>query len=103
MQYPFSLTLKKNERSSIRINLGSSVTDVIEQLNNSTSVTLLSYKTPANISDTLTFSNVVDTSDIENTGNVTLNVSDLKTGPSLIGLIGSLNTISQSFPSKPRH
>jgi hypothetical protein len=70
---------------------------ILYSVNNTTSVTILSYKTPANITDTLTFSSVVDTSDISNTGNVTLNVNNLKIGPSLIGLIGSLNTISQSF------
>ena len=65
--------------------------------NNTTSITLTNYKTPAGISDTLTFNTVIDTANISNLQAVSLNISNLMIGPAFSGLIGSSNTISQNW------
>ena len=64
--------------------------------NNSTSVTLTNYTTPTTDNDVLTFSSVVDTSDIANTAAVTLNISNLSLGPKFFGLENMINTASQN-------
>jgi hypothetical protein len=64
--------------------------------NNTSSIVLTNYKTPSNISDTLTFNGVVDTSDISNTSSVSKTVDNLKVGPSFVS-VSSSNTISQNW------
>jgi hypothetical protein len=59
----------------------------------------INYKTPANASDTLTFNNIVDTSDFPNPDPVQLVLTDrFLPGPAFSGLVlPALNTISQNW------
>jgi hypothetical protein len=64
--------------------------------NNTTSVTITSYKTPLYATDSLTFNAVIDTGDNPNIQAVTLNITSLMIGATFTSFIGSDNLISQN-------
>ena len=59
----------------------------------------INYKTPTNVSDTLTFNNVVDIADFANPSSVQLVLNNrFLPGPTFTGLVApALNTVSQSW------